>query len=124
MEILIVENEHKSALLLKELIELNPTCHVLNICDSIEATVNYLRLNQQNLDVIFMDIQLSDGQCFEIFDKIVVSLPVVYCASIHSSTLKSPKNHGIDYILKPFNKKDIEHAILKIELLKAHFNSD
>ncbi len=120
MNILIVENEHKSALLLKELIEIDPNCNVLDICDSIEATVNYLYANQQILDVVFMDVQLSDGQCYEIFNKITVTLPVVFCTAYDGLTSKDYKNHGIGYILKPFNKIDIKQAILKVEQLKSN----
>ncbi len=123
MKILIVEDEQKTALLLKELIELHPTYNVVGICDTIEATVTFLQTHQQALDVIFMDIQLSDGQSFEIFDKIAVTLPVVFCTSYDEFTLKAFKNNGIDYILKPFNQSDIHQAILKVEQLKGSFTT-
>jgi two-component system, LytTR family, response regulator LytT len=123
MKILIVEDEQKTAELLKELIELQPTYSVVGICDSVKTAVNYLKLHQHNLDVVFMDIQLSDGQSFEIFDKVAVSLPVVFCTSYDEFLLKAFKNHGIDYILKPFNKKDIEQAIAKVEELKGSFTT-
>ena len=121
MRILIVEDEYKTAALLKDLVEVYPDYTVMAICDSIDATVNYLRLQQQNLDIVFMDIQLSDGQCFEIFDKITVNLPVIFCTAFNEYALKSFKNQGIEYILKPFNKKDIHNAILKVEGLKGSF---
>jgi two-component system, LytTR family, response regulator LytT len=121
MKILIVEDEHKTAALLKELIELHANYIVVGICDSIESTVNYLLIHQHSLDVIFMDIQLSDGQSFEIFNKISVKLPVIFCTSYDEYTLKAFKNNGIDYILKPFNEKDIHEAILKVEALKGSF---
>ena len=121
MKILIVEDEHKTAMLLKELIEVYPDYTVVGICDSIEATVNYLGLHQQDLDIMFMDIQLSDGQCFEIFDKIKVNLPVVFCTAYNHYALKAFKNRGIEYLLKPFNEKDVNNAILKVEVLKDSF---
>ncbi len=122
MKILIVEDEQKTALLLKEFIEWHPTYSVVAICDSIETSVSYLRQNQQDLDVVFMDIQLSDGQCFEIFDKIAVNLPVVFCTSYNEFTLKAFKNHGIDYILKPFDAMDIRQTVAKVEALKGRFS--
>ena len=121
MNILIVEDEQRTALMLKEFIEWHPTYRVVSICDSIEMTVAYLREQQQNLDVIFMDIELSDGQCFEIFDKIAVNLPVVFCTSYDEFALKAFKNHGIDFIVKPFNIEDIRETIAKIEALKGNF---
>jgi two-component system, LytTR family, response regulator LytT len=123
MKILIVEDEQKTALLLKEFIEWHANYNVVGICDSIETAVAYLRQHQQDLDVIFMDIQLSDGQSFEIFDKISVNLPVVFCTSYNEYTLKAFKNHGIDYILKPFDATDIRQTIAKVEALKGNFTA-
>jgi two-component system, LytTR family, response regulator LytT len=123
MKILIVEDEQKTALLLKEFIEWHPTYSVVAICDSIETAVPYLRQHQQDLDVIFMDIQLSDGQSFEIFDKIAVNLPVVFCTSYDEFTLKAFKNRGIDYILKPFDAMDIRQTIAKVEALRGNFTA-
>jgi two-component system, LytTR family, response regulator LytT len=120
-KILIVEDEQKTALMLKEFIEWHANYSVAAICDSIETTVAYLRQHQQDLDVIFMDIQLSDGQCFEIFDKISVTLPIVFCTSYDEYVLKSLKHHGIDYIVKPFSAEDIRQTIAKVEALKGSF---
>ncbi|MFZ4542933.1 MAG: LytR/AlgR family response regulator transcription factor [Saprospiraceae bacterium] len=123
MRILIIEDEHKAAVLLKELIEFHSGYQVVHICDSIESSVTFLSNHQQDLDLLFMDIQLSDGQSFEIFEKIKVQRPVIFCTSYNEFTLKAFKNHGIDYILKPFNKDDIQMAIAKIEELKGNFTA-
>lgn len=122
MKVLIVEDEQKTALMLKEFIEWHLTYQVVGICDSVESAVHYLRQHQQTLDIVFMDIQLADGQCFEIFDKISINLPVIFCTSYNEFVLKAFKNHGIDYILKPFNQDDIRQAIAKLEELKGRFS--
>lgn len=121
MKILIVEDEQKTALMLKEFIEWHSNYTVVSICDSVETAVAYLRQYQQDLDVIFMDVQLSDGQCFEIFDKISVNMPIVFCTSYDEYMLKAFKNQGIDFILKPFNQEDIRQTIAKVEALKGRF---
>lgn len=121
MKILIVEDEQRTALMLKEFIEWHPAYQVVSICDSIEMTVSYLRENQQDLDVIFMDIELSDGQCFEIFDKVAVRLPIVFCTSYDEYMLKAFKNQGIDFIVKPFSAEDIRKTIAKVDALKENF---
>jgi two-component system, LytTR family, response regulator LytT len=121
MKILIVEDEQKTALMLKEFIEWHANYSVVAICDSVESSVVYLRQHQQDLDLVFMDIQLSDGQSFEIFDKMAVNLPVVFCTSYNEFTLKAFKNHGIDYILKPFDARDIRQTVAKVEALKGNF---
>lgn len=123
MKVLIIEDEHKTALLLKEFIEWHQSYSVEAICDSVETAAEYLRHNQQNLDVIFMDIQLSDGQCFEIFDKISITLPIVFCTSYDEYTFKAFKHHGIDFIVKPFSAMDIRQTIAKVEALKGSFSS-
>jgi two-component system, LytTR family, response regulator LytT len=121
MKILIVEDEQRTALMLKEFIEWHPNYKVVSICDSIETSVAYLKQHQQELDVIFMDIELSDGQSFEIFDKVAVNLPIVFCTSYDEYTLKAFKNHGIDFIVKPFSAADIRQTIAKVEALKGSF---
>jgi two-component system, LytTR family, response regulator LytT len=123
MKILIVEDEQKTALMLKEFIEWHPNYNVVSICDSVETAVSYLRQHQQDLDVVFMDIQLSDGQCFEIFDKVAVNLPVVFCTSYDEYVLKAFKTQGIDYIVKPFSATDIRQTIAKVEELKGRFTA-
>jgi two-component system, LytTR family, response regulator LytT len=124
MNILIIEDEKNTAVLLKEFIEQNPAYTVSYICDSIEESVYYLRKNQEKLDLIFMDIQLADGESFEIFEQIEVTIPVVFCTAYDSFTLKAFKNNGIDYILKPIKENDIAQALTKIEQLKAKFTNN
>ena len=124
MNILIIEDEQKTAQMLKRFIEWHQDYIVVAICDSVESSVDYLRQHQKELDVIFMDIQLSDGQCFEIFDEIAVTLPVVFCTSYDEYTLKAFKHHGIDFIVKPFSTADIRQTIAKVEALKGSFSSN
>ena len=124
MNILIIEDEKNTADLLKEFIEQHPRYLVANICDSIEDSINYLQKNHDKLDLIFMDIQLADGDSFEIFEQIEVTIPVVFCTAYDSFTLKAFKNNGIDYILKPVKEHDIEQAIAKIEQLKSSFGTN
>jgi two-component system, LytTR family, response regulator LytT len=123
MNILIIEDENKTAELLKEFIEENEHCLVVNICQSIENTVKYLTKNQSKLDLIFMDIQLADGESFEIFNQIEVTKPVVFCTAFDKYMLKAFKNNGIGYILKPFQQKDIDIAISKVALIKSSFSN-
>ena len=122
MNVLIIEDENKTAAMLKELIELHHEYLVVNICESIEASVNYLKKNQQKLDLVFMDIQLADGQSFEIFEQIHVNIPVLFCTAYDEFMLKAFKNNGIDYILKPFKEEDIQKALAKVEQLKSIFS--
>jgi len=122
MNVLIVEDELKTAILLKELIESNPNYYVVEIIDSVEKSVSYLMKEQDNIDLLFLDIQLADGQSFKIFEQIQVDVPVVFCTAYDEYVLQAFKNNGIDYILKPFEDKDIYKALEKIAKFKNSLN--
>lgn len=123
MNILIIEDELKTAAMLCQLIKLHPEHLVVNVCESIEESVAYLIKNQSKLDLIFMDIQLADGVSFEIFNQIEINIPVIFCTAFDEYSLKAFKNNGIDYILKPFKSEDIEQAFAKVKLLQSTFSS-
>jgi two-component system, LytTR family, response regulator LytT len=123
MNILVVEDESKTASLLKEVIENHHDYLVVNICRSVEESVQWLQKNQHKTDLIFMDIQLSDGQSFDIFDQVQVTVPVIFCTAYDEFTLKAFKNNGIEYILKPFREDEIYKALAKVEQLKSSFIS-
>jgi response regulator of citrate/malate metabolism len=122
MNVLIIEDENKTAQLLKEMIENHNDYLVVNICQSITSSVAYLKINQEKLDLIFMDIQLSDGESFEIFNLIEITKPVIFCTAFDDFMLKAFKNKGIDYILKPFQQKDIDVALNKLISLKMYLH--
>ncbi|UOB18126.1 LytR/AlgR family response regulator transcription factor [Abyssalbus ytuae] len=121
MNVLIVEDEKKTAEFLKEIIENKPDYIVVNICDSIAATVSYIQKHQEKLDLIFLDIQLADGESFEIFNHIEIKVPVIFCTAYDEFVLKAFKYNGIDYILKPFKEHDIDHTLNKVHELKTSF---
>lgn len=121
MNVLVIEDENKTAQLLKEMIENHSDYLVVNICQSITSSVSYLKKNQEKIDLIFMDIQLSDGESFEIFNLIDVSKPVIFCTAFNDYLLKAFKNKGIDYILKPFQQKDVDAALSKVDFIKTVF---
>jgi len=117
MNILIVEDEQYTAELLKEIIERDAAFSVVKILVSIKETVHFLRENAANIDLIFLDIELSDGHSFEIFKHIDIAIPVVFCTAYNQFTLQAIKNNGIDYILKPFKDKAIHQALTKYKKL-------
>ncbi len=117
MNILIVEDEHYTAQLLKEVIEQDTDFAVVKLLASIEETVHFLRKNASIIDLIFLDIELADGHSFEIFKHIDLALPVIFCTAYDEFALKAIKNNGIDYILKPFKDKAIHEALAKYKKL-------
>jgi two-component system response regulator LytT len=120
MNILIIEDEPRTAKLLKEFIlAVDDTHTVLEICDSVESTVQFLANTSQRIDLLFMDIQLADGSSFDIFQKTTVTTPVIFCTAYEDHLLEAFKSNGIDYILKPFHEKDIEQAFRKLDQIRS-----
>lgn len=117
MKALIVEDENLAARRLKTLIlELRPEWDAGNRTDSIEDTVGFL-LNHL-VDIIFLDIQLSDGISFEIFNRVAIKAPIVFTTAYDEYAIKAFKVNSVDYLLKPLDKSELENAILKFESLR------
>ncbi|MGD1892428.1 MAG: LytR/AlgR family response regulator transcription factor [Cyclobacteriaceae bacterium] len=123
MNVLIVEDEAHTALLLQETIEQDNDFIVVEKLESIVETVHYLSKYQQNLDLLFFDIQLADGQSFEIFKHVDVTVPIVFCTAFDEYTLQAIKNNGIDYLLKPFKEAEIHQALQKYKKLLTNLNT-
>jgi len=121
MNVLIIEDELKTARALEKLITgIKPGVRVLASLQSIKASVDFLATNPAP-DLIFMDIQLSDGISFEIFKETKVTSPVVFCTAYDEYAIQAFKANGIDYILKPFSKETITEAFNKAEMLSNFF---
>ena len=125
MKILVIEDEIQIAEVLIDILKkIRPEVVICGIVDSIEKSVRFLSVKQNAPDLIFMDIQLADGLSFEIFSRIDVNCPVIFCTAYDQYTLQAFKSNGIEYILKPIREEDICTAFDKLEKLKLSFNSD
>lgn len=121
MKILIVEDEIKAAKSLAILIAaLRPAAVIVGQIQSVERAIDYLTQNPQP-DLIFMDIQLADGLCFEIFKAVRVQCPVVFCTAFGEYTMDAIKANGIDYLLKPFSRQDLQTAFEKVDNFRNFF---
>lgn len=113
MKTVIVEDEQLAAQkLLRTLEEIVPDIELLGIIPSVEKAVNYFN-QPTNAELIFMDIQLDDGICFEIFEKLELSVPIIFTTAYDEYTLKAFKQNSIDYLLKPIKKDELQNAIEK-----------
>jgi DNA-binding LytR/AlgR family response regulator len=86
--------------------------------DSVSSSVKWLSVNPPP-DLIFMDIQLADGLCFEVFEKTSIDAPVIFTTAYNEYALKAFKVNSIDYLLKPIDKKELEAAIAKFKKVTA-----
>lgn len=125
MRILIVEDEQQTARMLQEVIlQLQPMSQILDMLDSIESTVRFLSKIPVQPDLIFMDIQLADGISFEIFSKVEVKSPIIFCTAYDQYSLQAFKTNGIEYLLKPVKTEDVQAAFDKIETLSKSFKPE
>lgn len=124
MNVLLVEDELHTATMLRDMIESDPDFLVVEKLDSITDTVAYLGKYQKRIDLVFLDIQLSDGHAFEIFRHVDIQLPVVFCTAYDEYSLEAIKSNGIDYILKPFRLEEVQAALDKYRMWKLRFSSN
>jgi len=88
MKVLIIEDETPAFRRLEKiLLEIDPSIEILEVMDSVEDTVKWLN-NHSNPDLIFMDIQISDGISFQIFDQVDVKCPVIFTTAFDEYLLR------------------------------------
>jgi len=118
MKIAIIEDEPKIAESLKLiLMEIDPSISVMKILSSVKSSVEWLRVNQSSCDLLFMDINLTDGLSFEIFNQIESNTPIEFLKAYDQYALDAFKVNGVDYILKPFDKTKIKQSLKKFKSL-------
>ena len=119
MKVLIIEDEELAVKKLRKTLNaVDESAEVVGVADSIRSSVNWLQ-NNPSPDIILMDIELCDGQSFEIFDKVEVKSTVIFTTSYDEFALKAFKVNSVDYLLKPVQKVDLHVAIEKYKKLKT-----
>ena len=118
MQILIIEDERLAAeKLTKTITDLDASYRIAGTADSIESSVNWLGKNPPP-DLIFMDIELADGQSFEIFNRVEVKSPVIFTTSYDEYAIQAFKVNSVDYLLKPVKKDALATSFQKLAKLK------
>lgn len=113
MNIIIIEDEKPAARrldrMLKKLgLEANTMLH------SVEESLEWFQINEHP-DLIFLDIQLSDGLSFEIFENLEIKSAIIFTTAYDEYALQAFKLNSIDYLLKPIDPEDLEMAVLKFK---------
>jgi len=113
MKVLIIEDEQLAAKkLIRLLKEIDDEIEIAEIIGAVESAVNWL-LSHPHPDLIFMDIQLEDGLCFDIFEKSKINTPVVFTTAYDEYTLSAFKVNSVDYLLKPIKPVELKNALSK-----------
>lgn len=118
MNVLIIEDEPQAAARLRELVLKHDGTRVLSMLDSVKASITWFSQNTPP-DLILMDIQLADGLSFEIFETVEIATPVIFTTAYDEYAIKAFKVNSIDYLLKPIDEDDFNHAIGKFNSLRG-----
>ncbi|HET8838234.1 MAG TPA: LytTR family DNA-binding domain-containing protein [Flavobacteriaceae bacterium] len=111
MNVVIIEDEKPSARRLQRLLE-KEKLNVLQLLHSVREAVEWFKSNPQP-DLIFLDIQLSDGLSFEIFEQIDLKSAIIFTTAYDEYALKAFKLNSVDYLLKPIDEEELLRAIEK-----------
>lgn len=115
MKYLIIEDEVPAQRLVRELVrELRPGWEEAACLDSVEGAVKWLN-NHSHPDVVFMDIQLSDGLCFDILERVAIEGMIIFTTAYDEYAVRAFKVNSIDYLLKPIKKTELSEALAKFE---------
>ena len=113
MNIIIIEDEKPASRLLQRKVE-KLGLQVNQMLHSVEESINWFKSNVHP-DLIFLDIQLSDGLSFEIFENVTINSAVIFTTAYDEYALRAFKLNSIDYLLKPIDEDDLEIAINKFK---------
>lgn len=114
MDIVIFEDEQDNA---ERLVYLLGKCQVsvtsIQLLESVAAGVDWFRTDGV-ADLLFMDIKLADGHCFEIFEQVECRIPIIFTTAYDSFALKAFKFHSVDYLLKPIDLLELQRSFAKL----------
>lgn len=117
MRTLIIEDEQAAVRNLKKILAHNaPELEIIGVLEGIADTIEWFGRNPMP-DLVFLDIHLSDGSSFEIFDHIKITCPIIFTTAYDEYALKAFKVNSIDYLLKPIRPQDVMNALGKLKML-------
>ena len=120
MKVLIIEDEQPASQKLIRLLKENDSgFEIIDVLRSVEDTINWFSTHPDP-ELIFMDIQLEDGICFEIFENCSINSPVIFTTAYDEYSLKAFKVNSVDYLLKPIVPEELKNAIDKFKKVHSH----
>lgn len=120
MRALIIEDENLIAEEMKNAITtVAADVQVLDIIPSLKTARKWFMSNAEP-DLLFMDIKLSDGLSFELFEQFTLQCPVIFCTAYEEYAIRAFKVNGVDYLLKPVQEEELKKAIGKVRSMKEN----
>ncbi len=124
MKIIIIEDEPLVAKDLQKLIKaVDSEIDVITILDSLKSSAAYFKVNNEP-DLLFMDVQLSDGVSFDLFNTVQIQCPIIFTTAYDEYAIRAFKLNSIDYLLKPIDKAELKLAITKFKKWRISENKD
>lgn len=114
MNVLIIEDEVMAQKSLTRVLKQNfPDMDIVAYLDSVKSAIEWLSKNGDSIEIIFMDVELSDGVCFEIFKQIEIKANVIMTTAYDSYALKAFEAGSIDYLLKPIEAEPLKRSVAR-----------
>lgn len=124
MQIVIIEDEKKAARNLADmLMEIDDSIQIVATIESVEQGINWFREHALP-DLIFSDIQLSDGLSFLIYREVRVNVPIIFCTAYDEYLMQAFTTAAVSYLLKPVNKEQVEKALDKFGQMRRLFRKN
>lgn len=124
MNVLIIEDEIVAQQALVRALTSNfEDIRICGVLDSVDKSVDWLENAEVYPDVIFMDVELSDGKCFDIFERIEITCPVIIVTAYNNYAVKAFEVNSIDYLLKPVSVADLSRALERCRTRKIKTSS-
>jgi len=121
MKVVIIEDEKPAILKLEKMLqEYDDEIQIIGRLGSVESSVNWIKESGQEADLFFMDIRLTDGLSFDIFDHVEINKPVIFITAYNEYAIQAFKVNSIDYLLKPLNYEDLYRSMEKIKTLREN----
>src|SRR5688572_9758007 len=119
MKTIIIEDEPLVAKDLKKLIlQIDPAIEIIIILDSLQSCISYFKSNAEP-DLIFLDIQLSDGVSFDLLKQVDLRCPIIFTTAYNEYAIRAFKVNSIDYLLKPVDRNELQDAIDKFKKIST-----
>lgn len=125
MNVLIVEDEIMAQKSLTRVLTLNfSDMTIVGCTTSVKSTVSWLKTPGNHADIIFMDVELADGVCFEIFRQVEVKAKVIMTTAYDSYALKAFEAGSVDYLLKPIDPSSLKRAVARCRMSGGQIDAE
>ena len=98
--------------LIKLISQIHTEINIIASISTVTESIDWFQSNEHP-DLIFMDIHLSDGVSFDILKEVIIEVPIIFITAYDEYAIRAFKTTGIDYLLKPINKEDLQNALQK-----------